>query len=299
MSSSVFRYLLFAVALVASLGLRIFIVDPAYRTQRRLQQESPRALRSPGPVILGLTSLEHRLALADIVWLDIVQALGQKDQTLWRHLDRQAEIATDLDPRYFTIYHSLGVVLAVWGKLVDASDRILKKGEAALPERWELPVLLGYNAYFIHGDAGAASEYMRRAAMQPGAPRFIGALAGRMRSHKGSVEEGIEEGIVFLDALIPTLSGPAKVDAEERRTLLVSERILRQYDNACMSFRLLNGSTRIPLPKELYLMRWTEDPPFDLFGSAIDLDMQCIAHTEMMTVREFEAKQRVGKDSKN
>jgi len=293
MSSSVLRYLSFAVLAFASLGLRLFFVDPAAELRFRLQQVSPQALKSPGPVVLGLTSFEHRVALADLVWLDIVQVFGMKDQTLWRHVDRQAEIATDLDPRYFTVYHSVGVVLAVWGKMVDAADRILRKGEAALPDRWELPLLLGYNAYFIRGDAVAAAEHTRRAAALPGVPRFVGALAGRMRSHGG----GAAEGIALLDELIPELTGPAKQDAVERRALLLSDRILLQYDSACAAFRLATGDRRPPDPKQLYYMRLTNDPPQDLLGADVALDGDCIARTSLMTVREFEAKRRVGKEA--
>ena len=286
------RALAFLVFVLAAFGLRYSYLDAHHAQRTLLAKKAPRAAKSPGKPIIRLMSFEQPLAAADLIWLDMVQTFSQRDVELWRHVDRQADIATDFDPHYFTIYHSAAVLLGVWGHRVDASDQILRKGQAALPQRWELSMLLGYNAYFIRGQAAEAADHMRRAAAIPGAPRFLGALSGRMRSHGGSIEDGV----AFLDALIPSLEGVAQSDAVERRLLLLSELILLEYDDACQSFRIATG-LKTADPMALYLMRWTSRPPNDLMGFAIKFDDDCFARTQLTMVREFEARKRAGQDA--
>lgn len=283
--------LLAGVCVLAALGVRIHFLDPAYADRSRRQEVSIAALDSPGPKVLRLTSLEHNLAVADLLWLDVVQTVGAYtvENERWPHILRRSEVATDLDQKYFGVYHSTGILLSVHAKLVDASDRILSKGEAALPERWEFAMLLGYNAYFVRGAPASAAEHMARGAKLPGAPRFLGALAGRMRAHTGDIDDGV----AFLEALVPTLDGLMREDAEQRLALLKSEPILREYDDACVLYRAVTG-LRNPSPRHLFAMFWTRHAPYDLLGSEIELDSGCIARTPLIPFREHEARERVG-----
>ena len=57
-----------------------------------------------------------------------------------------------------SVYYASAIHLLVYGKRSDAVDRLLAKGAKELPTRWEIPFLLGYNAYFLKGNALEAAE---------------------------------------------------------------------------------------------------------------------------------------------
>jgi hypothetical protein len=274
-----------------SLSVRALALDEQYRS-RLAQRPDSDVLRSPGVPVLHLVSLEHRLAAADVTWLAIVQEIGRAEFVTdagWDRVERWSEIATDLDRLYFTVYHSTGVTLSVWAKRLEASNRILTKGAAELPQRWELLLVLGYNAYFVAGDAALGSDFMRRASQIEDSPRFLAALAGRMRYHAGDEEGAIE----LLEELIPQMEGLAREDAESRLKLLLTERRLRRFDDACALFKINRGA--LPASgREVVDAGLIDEPPQDYFGGEISFDDRCIARTKMAKVREFEAKMRVG-----
>jgi len=62
----------------------------------------------------------------------------------------------------------VAICLTIYGKRVDESDAVLLKGRKHLPARWELPFVLGFNAYFARSDAvvgtGASESVKKRKA---------------------------------------------------------------------------------------------------------------------------------------
>jgi hypothetical protein len=287
--------LIVAVILAAYAGtlvLRIAVVDrqAAARESVRLPEES---LKSPGGPVAKLLALEHGPAVGDLIWLGLIQELSKKpterDEASWDRVERLADLATDFDDRYFVIYYASAVQLTSWGHRGDRSDRLLRKGEMHLPDRWEFPLLLGYNAYFIRGDAiGAATEW-QRGLTKPDPPRFFPSLVARAR-FQGGDEQGA---IAVLEAMIEFLDGPHRDDAVNRLKILKSEPVLRRYDEACLAYQAKHGS--IPVSgRQLFDEHWVADPPVDLFDKAITIDEKCRARTEFIFVREDEAKARVG-----
>jgi hypothetical protein len=277
--------------LAAAITLRFSVIDPRFAAR----QEVPLAadvLKSPGVDVLRLATAEHALLAADLTWLAIVQELGRAEtvsEATWDRVERWSDIATDLDPRYFTVYHSVAVNLTVYTERVAASDRVLHKGWRVLPNRWELPLLLGYNAYFIHGDAEVASDYIARASQLPQAPFFLAPLAGRMRFHSGDEFGAIE----LLEYMLPHLEGRPREEAQTRLMLLKSEQRMRRFDAACKTYREQRGA----LPESGQAVvdaGLIEEPPSDELGAPITFDEDCVARTEHLRVREFEAKKRVG-----
>lgn len=263
----------------ASLVIRVTWIDSEF--QKRSEVRLPAAaLISPGQNLLHAVTLEHRLAIADLAWLDAVQTVGQwalSSRAAWDRIEAASVIATDLDPRFYTVYEAAATVLSVWGKRVDASDGLLKKGHRALPSRWRLPFLVGYNAFFLRGDANRAADWFETAAGIPGRPNYLPSLAGRIRFFGGEPEKAI----AFLERMIESLSGPARRDAEWRLGALKSEPRLRLFDQACRSFYRERGvlpQSGSDLVGEGFLM----EPPFDLFGKPIELTAECVAFTEMV-----------------
>lgn len=282
-----------AIAMILAVALRVLVVDPQ-DARRRSVRVPDDVLASPGPDLLRLVTFEYANAWADLVWLAIVQELGERPAAeataSWDRVERWANIAVDLDPRYFAVYYASAVQLVVWAKRAEPADRLLVKGRAYLPERWELPFLLGYNAYFLHGDPIAAAELWETAVPLPDSPRFMPSLAARARFQSGD-EAGAT---LVLETMIDSLDGPQRIDAEIRLKLLKSENRFRIYDEACQRFQKERG--RVPKDgAELKAQGYTSEPAEDLLGSPITIDASCRARSELAKVREDEAAQeRIG-----
>ena len=237
-------------------------------------------------------AMQHHLAMADLFWLSAVQEIGrfiEKKQPNVVRLKNWAQLATDLDPRYHQVYYGIATNLTVYNKDADGSDRLLRKGWKNLPNRWQYPFMLGYNAYFLRAQLRVASAFWAKAAYMPDVPRFLPSLAARSRFQAG---DGAEAEALLL-TMIEHLDGQHRRDAEIRLKILRSEPILVAYDQACAAF--LDEKKRRPASaeelREAGLVRY---PPVDLFGEAIELDEECRARTAMIVVREDEAVKRAG-----
>lgn len=259
-----------------SFVIRTSWVDSEFKKRTELEVPAG-ALVSPGRALLHAVSLEHRLAFADLAWLDVVQAIGASavaEKTNWDRVFATSNIATDLDPKFLTVYDAGATVLAVWGRRVDEANILLEKGHRELPGQWRLPFLLGYNAFFLRGDAGRGADWLERASQIPGGPSYLAALAGRMRFFGGESARAL----AFLEQMIQNLSGPARRDAEWRLAALRSEPRLRRFDAACAAFRARRGSAP-GSGSELVGAGFIREAPFDAFGKAIALTPECVAFT--------------------
>lgn len=217
------------------------------------------------PALLGY----HHLG-ADVLWLNMLQVLGKKRNTAdeYEWIYHAIDVITTLDPRYAYAYYIGGVVLTSLADRVDLSNRILEKGCRENPEEWNLPFLLGYNHYFVLGDAAKGAESIGRAARIPGAPTFLPGLATRMYAEAGNPDVALE----FLEALWK--ENPDVVIREKLATRakeVVIERDVRSLERAVQRYREKHG--RYParltdLIDEGQLTAIPEEP----FGGAYLLD---------------------------
>lgn len=278
----------------AALWVRTGCVDPQFQA-RQSTDAGQDAFRSPGRQVLAWSTLQHPLMFADLLWLAIVQHLGSQEVATdagWSRVERWSNIATDLDPKYFNLYHAPALHLALYGKRIDASDRLLLKGWAELPHRWELPFTVGYNAYFERGDPRLGAEYMLAASRLPRAPAYLAALAGRMRYQAGDHQGAIE----MLEMMLPDLDGPALRDAEERLAILRSQPRFEAYDRACEVYLARTGT--VPRSgEELHRMGLVDEPPFDLLDHPIRFEGNCTARTDASKIREHEALEKLKRPS--
>ncbi len=279
----------------SALGLRLYRIDDQFE-HRRHASDVRDLIQSPGRAQMRALSMQHPLALADLFWLSCVQELGrfvEKHEPRVIRLKTWAQLATDLDPRYHQAYYVVAINLTVYNKDAEGSDRLLEKGRKNLPHKWQYPFMLGYNAYFLEGDLRKASRLWTEAAYMPGAPRFVPSLAARSRFQAGDEKQAE----ALLLTMIDHLSGRHKEDAIIRLKILRSEPILRAYDEACRTYFEQNG-TLPASADELRLVGLVSHPARDLFGEPITLDENCRARTEIIFVREDEAKQRAGSKGK-
>ena len=239
--------------------------------------------------MLDALSLEHGFAAADLVWLSIIQQVGLGEDIRVNELEQDAYLSTDFDPKHYIVYHSSAILLTSNAAAFDASDRVALRGRTEIPDRFEFPFLLGYNAYFGHGRPEEAATYWLEAAQLPYAPQYLASLAFRARFHTGD-ERGTENMLVDI---LPFLPERQKKDAEIRLKLIRSEYIFRDYDDACERYVETHG-VRPATPRVLFDEGFVRHPPVDLFDYEISLDEECRARTEFIPIREDEAKERIG-----
>ena len=240
-----------------------------HRTDRTVAQIEELAQLPHGeylkPTLLGY----HNLG-ADVVWLRLVQVFGKRrntaDEYAWMY--HALDVITTLDPQYDYAYYVGGVMLTNVANRVDLSNRLLEKGFKENPTIWNIPFLLGYNHYFILGDATKAAEYIAAAARLPGGPAYLPGLATRLYAEANNPETALE----FLEALWrQTQDIETREILEKRAKEIMIERDIQGLESAVQRYR----SKRESYPRTLhdliasgYLSQLPQEP----FGGSYELD---------------------------
>jgi len=217
------------------------------------------------PALLGY----HHLG-ADVLWLRMLQVLGKRqnsaDEYTW--LYHALEVITTLDPRYAYAYYVGGVVLTDLGGRVDLSNRLLEKGHSANPMEWSLPFLLGYNYYFVLGDAASGAEYIGRASKIPGSPGFLPGLATRMYTESGDPDVALQ----FLEELWkrnPDVTVRERLDIRVKEVMI--ERDIRSLESAVQLYKVKQGHFPEKL-HDLVTSGYLSQIPQEPFGGSYELD---------------------------
>ncbi|MDH4083145.1 MAG: hypothetical protein OEV99_06675 [Nitrospira sp.] len=219
------------------------------------------------PALLGY----HHLG-ADVVWLRLLQVVGKKTNTAGEYewLYHALDVVTTLDPQYAYAYYVGGVVLTNYANRVDLSNRLLEKGHRENPGEWNLPFLLGYNHYFILGNAPKGAVYIAQAARTAGAPDFLPGLATRMHAEAGNPDVALQ----FLEALWkenPDLVVREKLETRAKEVII--ERDLRLLEQAIGLYQKKYHASPKALTELVstgYLSRIPEEP----FGGSYELNTQ-------------------------
>jgi hypothetical protein len=187
------------------------------------------------PALLGY----HHLG-ADVLWLRFLQVLGKKrnsaDEYEWIY--HALDVITTLDPQYEYAYYVGGVVLTSLADRVDLSNRLLDKGFKANPTVWNIPFLLGYNHYFILGDAAKAADYIAAAARLPDGPSYLPGLATRMYAEASNPDTALQ----FLEALWQqTQDAEMREVLEKRAKEVMIERDIQRLETAVQQYRSQRG----------------------------------------------------------
>jgi hypothetical protein len=183
------------------------------------------------PALLGY----HHLG-ADLIWLRLIQVLGNKrnsaDEYEWMY--HALDVITDLDPQYAYAYYAGGVVLGDLAHRTDFSNRLLLKGTDANPTVWNIPFLLGYNYYFLLDDPAKGAEYIMRAASLPDRPAYLPGLATRLSVEAGNPETAL----VFLEARLRETQDPQMRESfVNRMKEVIIERDLQMLERAVETYR--------------------------------------------------------------
>jgi tetratricopeptide (TPR) repeat protein len=128
----------------------------------------------PSATTLRWLSLGHPTLAANLLWLRTVQYIGDPrgNERGWGRLYPLVDVLTDLDPGHGYAYQVAGTLLTVYGQVAE-SNAILEKGTKSLPDRYILPFLRSYNAFYYDDDWAAAGHFAEVAARARNAPPHV------------------------------------------------------------------------------------------------------------------------------
>lgn len=124
----------------------------------------------PSPTAARLTSFGATEFMADWYWLRTIQYYGGGDPSgKYRKLAELFQLVTDLSPR-FTAAYQTGLLILPGEGFVDEAIALGEKGQAIIPNRWELPYYTGLVWHISKKDYAKAAAEFEQAAALPDAP---------------------------------------------------------------------------------------------------------------------------------
>jgi hypothetical protein len=257
-----------ALLLLASIELRW---ESAQRHDAMADARAQLRLLPNGEFVKAMVLGYHHVA-ADLLWLNIVQVLGERDVRLadYEWLYHALNVVTSLDPHYAYAYDVGGVILAELAGRVDRSNALLEKGMTANPGAWRLPFQLGFNAFFHQQDYVRAADYMAIAARLPGRPAYVPELAARL------YVEGQQPALAldFLDVMErQTDDVQVLARLERRKAEVIVERDLTLLEEAVQRYTARTGER----PQTFEALIQAGDLaalPVEPFGGAYRLDAE-------------------------
>ena len=231
-----------AVALVTAIALQI----ARDRRYPREQQASTEILYVRSGAVLKRLTLAYDGLASDVYWVRALQHYGgtrlkppvpgeRRYELLYPLLD----MATSLDP-YFNIAYRFGAIFLSEGYpggpgRPDHSVALLRKGLAAMPDKWQYSHDIAFVYYWHLRDYKSAAEWFNRAAVHPGSPPWLRSMAATMLTHG---EDRASARFLWRQIL----------ESEEAWLRRAAEHALLQLDALDEIDRLEAGMKRFPLP---------------------------------------------------
>jgi tetratricopeptide (TPR) repeat protein len=253
--------------------------------QRAAAPKLQRFMYLPQGEYLRIAVLGYRQVVADLLWIQAIQAMGERKITeeAGHWIAHALNVITTLDPRFVHVYEAGGIALTTLVVLPEESNRLLEKGIRHNPDVWSLPYLLGFNYYFELYDDAQAADYIARASRLPGAPEYLARLATRLYVSAREPQVAIE----FLAQMYEQTSDEnVRRVLEQRLKEVVVERDLQLLDEAISRYRALykRAPERV---EDLVGPGLLHELPREPFGGRYLYDPQT------QTVRSSEVKERL------
>jgi tetratricopeptide (TPR) repeat protein len=167
--------------------------DRRYATDRPAEQ----VLYVQSPDVMKRMVLSYDLIAADIYWIRAIQHFGRERQShaAEKHyalLYPLLNICTSLDPRFNLAYRFGATFLSEAppggpGR-PDQAIALLKKGIAAMPEKWQYYQDAGFVEYWVNHDYAAAADWFAKGAERTDAPWWLKLLAANTLAKGGDRE---------------------------------------------------------------------------------------------------------------
>ncbi len=212
----------------------------------RLEAHSPETLAEgdlgplPDGSALRILSLGFERLVADMFWIRTLYYMG--DPASYRAgfpaADRLAELVTDVDPEFRTVYVLMGSALSVLQGKPHAAAQLLEKGVRHV-EYWKLEFLLGFTYFFELLDNGRAAPHIARAAQMPGGPKYLAQFAARLYHNAGDPDIALD----LIQTRIRTEEDEATRAALQKRAWDIwINRDLERIDTAIQQYGARHGT---------------------------------------------------------
>ncbi len=132
----------------------------------------------PSGKFLSLMTLGYRDVVANFLWMKTSIYFGEHFQTdknfTWIY--RLVDSITDLDPSFYYPYLFGALTLSDEIGDTEKSNEVLYKGWTHIPNNWNFPFYLGYNAFFYDKDFQKAAKFIKAASELEGSPPYLKAM---------------------------------------------------------------------------------------------------------------------------
>ena len=179
-----------AVLLLAAVGLQL----TRERVYAQGLAEPPELLYVNSGTVMGKISLSYKSVVADAYWMRALQHFGRghlnKDEpNRFQQLYPLLDLTTSLDPK-FTVAYRFGAIflsepLPDGAGRPDLAVKLLQKGIAADPKKWEYFHDVGFVYYWHLHDYKSAAEWFQKGGAMPGSPWWLRTYAAIMLTRGG------------------------------------------------------------------------------------------------------------------
>jgi len=167
----------------------------------------------PDGATLHVLSLGFERAVADLFWIRTVYYVGDdvSSRAKWPAAERLAQLVTDIDPHFDSVYVVMASVLSGLKYEPDAAIRLLEKG-AAVSSYWRIHFLLGFQYFMEKGDYPRGAKALERA-VELGGPHYLQFLISRLYTSAGDPTTAMQ----FIAARLQNEESPEVRDELARR----------------------------------------------------------------------------------
>jgi len=230
----------------------------------------------PDGKALHVLSLGFENVVADLFWVRTVYYVGDSvsSDTGWPAAEALANLVTDVDPHFDSVYVLMASVLGGLRSDPDAAIRLLEKG-AAVSNYWRIHFLLGFQYFMEKGDYEKGAKALERA-MALGGPEYLQFLVSRLYAHGGEPATAMQ----FIAARLQNEENAAvRAKLQQRYADLWINRDLGLIDASIETFRAANRRTPKSIA-ELVVGGFLAAAPRDPRGGAYAI-VDGRAHTDL------------------
>jgi hypothetical protein len=178
----------------------ITLFTGSFLVQRKLERIQPRQksmesyLYIPSAKFLKPFTFGFNQVIADYFWIKTVGYFGEHlmSDRNYPWLYPMLDLVTTLDPQFIWPYYFGGITLSLEAQQVEQSNLILKKAIHYHPDNWHFLFYLGFNYWYHDNNLLMAATYIKQAAMNPKAPRYLKTFPARLYNEAGQNNTAIK-----------------------------------------------------------------------------------------------------------
>lgn len=241
--------LVFASAWLLGVAWNIGAFD---REEARRKRWEPDIVALPRAEVLKPLVLGFDAVVADLYWVGAVHYFGERknQRVCYGELANYIKLVNALAPDFKSAYRFGGMAIPCnrgdrWLNVEQACD-VLERGLERFPDEWFFRLMLAYDYAAYLGRFREAGDQLRRAALQPGAPKYLASLATRMYATQGDLEGAT---LIAQEILRNTRDDEVREAMERRINEIAVERQLKALADAVRRFREIRGRFPASLPQ--------------------------------------------------